>query len=125
MFGRWAVSYAVICLEPVGPIESLRRSWHMTRGAWWHTTLTVVAGTLITGIVSFVLASVISAVAGIITGLTGSQALGTFLTLLANGIPSLVVQPFSAAIMVVLYYELRARSEGFDLTQRVSQLATV
>ena len=60
--------------------------------------------------------------AGVTMALTGSSALGAFLTTLANGVPSVVVEPFSAAIGVVLYFELRARAEGYDLAQRVSQL---
>ena len=122
LFGRWAAAYAVIGLESVGPVEALRRSWRLTAGSWWHTVLTFFAGTVVTSIVTFVLALVIGGIAAIFVGLTGSSSLGAFLTMLANGVPAVVVEPFSAAIMVVLYYELRARAEGYDLAQRVSQL---
>ena len=36
--------------------------------------------------------------------------------------PTVLFTPFSIAIYTVLYYELRARNEGFDLTQRAHQL---
>jgi hypothetical protein len=123
--GRWAMSYAAIALEPIGPIEALRRSWQMTRGSWWHTVIVMAAAELITSMVTFVLAAIFGAVAGIIGALTGSQALSTMLAILTNGIPGIAVQPFGTAIMVVLYYELRARSEGLDLSQRFARLAAI
>lgn len=123
--GRWIMSFAVIALEPVGPLEALRRSWQMTRGSWWHTVTAMGAAQLITSIVTVVLAGIFGAAAGIAGAVTGSQFLGTILAILTNGIPAIAVQPFATAIMVVLYYELRARSEGFDLSQRVARFAAI
>ena len=122
LFGRWVMAYAVIVLEPVGPLEALRRSWQLSRGSWWHTALTALAGGLATSIVAGVLGGIIGTLAGVVGALTGSVALMTLLATLMNGIPVILVEPFSSAIMVVLYFELRARSEGFDLSQRVAQI---
>ena len=43
-----------------------------------------------------------------------AAVVGTFISALV----SIITTPFSAAVAVVLYYELRARAEGFDLAQR-------
>jgi hypothetical protein len=123
LFGRWMMAYVVVILESVGPLDALRRSWQLTRGSWWHTVLTALAGGLVTGIVAGVMGGIVGAVAGILGALTGSAALMTLFATVMNGIPTILVEPFSSAILVVLYYELRARSEGFDLSQRVAQMA--
>ena len=123
VLGRWAISYVVISIEPVGPIDSLRRSWQLTRGSWWHTATVTGAGVLITSIVTFVLAGVIGGVGTLLGMIIGNEMLTAVSMMLANAIPVIAVQPFSAAMLVVLYYELRARSEGYDLAQRVAQLS--
>ena len=74
------------------------------------------------GITAGVLGGIVGTLAGVVGALTGSIALMTLLATLMNGIPVILVEPFSSAILVVLYFELRARSEGFDLSQRVAQI---
>lgn len=118
---RWAMSYTAVVIEGAGPLESLRRSWAMTRGGWWHTAIVVVAGTLITAILGFVLSGLTGAAVGIVGAATGIQALAGALSIAGKSLSLVATEPFSAGIMVVLYYELRARSEGFDLAQRVAQ----
>lgn len=120
VFIRWSMAYVAILVEGAGPLESMRRSWAITRGAWWHTAVVVVAGSLITGILSGVLSGLVGVIAGVLLVITGSQALAGALTVAGQSLGAIALEPFSAAIGVVLYYELRARSEGFDLAQRVA-----
>ena len=41
-----------------------------------------------------------------------------------SAVAGILVTPFSVAYLVVLYYELRARTEGYDLQQRAAQVAS-
>lgn len=121
---RWALSWLAIFAEPVGPIAAFARSWRLTRGAWWHTGVTLLVAGLIVGILGFVVGGVFGAVGGIITAATGGGDVLLVFVTLSNALSTILVTPFSMAIMVVLYYELRARGEGFDLEQRGRQVAS-
>ncbi len=122
---RWSVSYLSVLLEPVGPRESLRRSWNLTRGSWWHTAMVFLAGSLLTAILTYVPMAIFALLGTALSALTGFEPLSGLVTTLGETLSVLVAEPFSVAIFVVLYYELRARSEGFDLSQRVSRLAAI
>lgn len=122
---RWSMSYIAVLLEPVGPREALRRSWNLTRSSWWHTAIVFLAGSLITGIMTYVPMAILGLVGAALSALTGFEPLSGLVATLGTSVAVVVAEPFSAAIFVVLYYELRARSEGFDLSQRVSRLAAI
>jgi Membrane domain of glycerophosphoryl diester phosphodiesterase len=120
---RWAVSWNAVIIEQVGALEGLKRSWELTKGSWWHTFLVVVGGAIIFGIVAFALGAFLGLVAGAVGALVGNRVLVAVLDGVASGIATILVLPFSIAYGVVLYYELRARTEGFDLQQRAAQVA--
>ena len=63
---RWAMSFTSVVLDGDGAIESLRRSWAITRGAWWHTAIVVLVGTLVTAILGFALSSVAGALVALV-----------------------------------------------------------
>jgi hypothetical protein len=117
---RWSVSLMGVVIEGDGPIESLRRSWRLTRRAWWHTLGVFVVSGLIIGIASAVVSGIFGAIGAVLT-LTGSAAVGGVFSIFGSSLATIFVTPFSVAISVVLYYELRARQEGFDLESRARQ----
>lgn len=45
----------------------------------------------------------------------GLPLLGDVVAKHGDALASIILRPFNTAITVVLYYELRARSEGYDL----------
>jgi hypothetical protein len=118
--GRWAASWIAVILEGDGPIQSLRRSWNLTRRAWWHTFGVYFVSGLIIGIASAVVGGIFGAV-GAVFAVTGSAAIGGVFTILGSSLATIFVTPFSVAISVVLYFELRARQEGFDLESRARE----
>jgi hypothetical protein len=120
---RWSMLFIPFVSERLGPIASMKRSWAITRNAWWHTAAILVITGLVMGILQGAVGSVL-ALGGVIVGGLGGVGLSTFMSLLATSIASLLFTPFSVAIYTVLYYELRARNEGFDLTRRAHQLLT-
>jgi hypothetical protein len=90
---------------------ALRRSFRLVRGRWWPTFLIVLLG--------FILAGVVSAIAG---GLVGALAFAAdsevaefLVNVLAQILGSAISTPFTAAFITVLYVDLRVRKEGFDL----------
>jgi hypothetical protein len=118
---RWSMSFIPFVAQRMGPIASMRRSWALTSRAWWHTAAVLV----VTGIVISVLQAAVGgvlALGGAVAGGVAGEGLSMFLSALAASVANLLFTPFSIAIYTVLYYELRARNEGFDLTQRAHQL---
>lgn len=109
----WSVALPVLLLEDVRGTNALGRSWGLVEGRWWATAATLAVG--------FLLASVVG---GIIQGLLvvplfASGGTGTTSALVAGSIArtasSMLVTPFQAAIVAVVYFDLRVRKEAFDL----------
>jgi hypothetical protein len=120
---RWSMLFIPFVSERLGPIASMKRSWAITAHAWWHTFAVLVITGLVMSILQMAVGSVL-ALAGVVVGGIAGSGLSVFLSLLATSVASLLFTPFSVAIYTVLYYELRARNEGFDLTRRAHQLLT-
>jgi hypothetical protein len=103
---------ALVC-ERAGPLKSIGRSWRLTRNNWWR-----VFGALL---VTFLIVIVISIALGLVLGalLLGSESLGEAAFALLATIVDLAIAaityPLWAAVLTVVYYDLRVRNEGFDL----------
>jgi len=121
---RWYVSLLVLVVERLGPLASLGRSWQLTRGSWWHTLGVFVVATILVAILEYVVVVIFAGVGAALT-LSGSTVVGSIVTSIGNFLVGLFVTPISLAINVVLYYELRARREGFDLAMRTQQTPSV
>jgi hypothetical protein len=123
VFMRWSMSAFSLIAEKTGPIASIRRSWRLTAGAWWHTAAILFITGLIIGILQSVITGLFAALGAIIGGIGSSGGIGVAVSVLGTTLSSVLFTPFSVAIFAVLFYELRARNEGFDLAQRAHQLA--
>lgn len=121
LYIRWVLSWGAILIEREGPISCLKRSWALTRRAWWHAFGVLLVAGIILMIVTLVVVGVLAALGAAAGFLVGNTALTQVLTSVAGTIGNLVIAPVSVAYYVVLYYELRARNEGFDLAQRARQ----
>lgn len=119
---RWAVSYVALIVEGAGPIQCLKRSWELTRDAWWHTFVVVFAGGLIIVILSSLLSIVLTLPAVVLALLFGESLVTLILNSIGGAVSNIALSPFSTAYTVVLYYELRARNEGYDLAQQALHL---
>jgi hypothetical protein len=100
----WFVGVAACVVERLGPWASLRRSRELTKGYRWKlfglTLLVLVAGLSSSGI-----ASLLTALAGPVAGLTGQ--------LIWTGISA----AFTGIVISVTYYDLRVIKEGIDIDQ--------
>jgi hypothetical protein len=123
VFVRTINSLNAVVLEGLGAVAAVRRSWALTKQLWWHTTSVTLLSLVAIGILQ---ATLYFAVDWLIGG--GLEALGfdpslrIVLTGMYGLLQGLVLDPFVAAVSVVLYYELRARAEGHDLERRIAGL---
>jgi len=121
LYVRWFLSWAAILVERQGPIASLKRSWALTRRAWWHTFGVLLVASIILGIVALVIVGVLMALGAAAGFLAGSAVVTQVMTSIAGTIGSLALTPLYVVYYVILYFELRARNEGYDLSQRARQ----
>jgi Family of unknown function (DUF6159) len=110
VMGLFVVVAPVIGVEGCGPVEALKRSVRLTRARYFPTLGTAV----LMGIVSGLLANALSALP---QGLAFWIGLDSGWPLLALGsiVAEVVVLPFVAAATVLLYLDLRVRTEGLDI----------
>jgi hypothetical protein len=90
--------------------EAVSRSWKLVSGNFWHTLATVLVAGIITGVIT-----------GIFGALGGSN---WFLSWIMNSIGRIITIPFTALVTVILYLDLRARSESLTGDQVRAELAT-
>jgi glycerophosphoryl diester phosphodiesterase family protein len=93
-----AVAIPALVIENKRGTDALGRSWNLVKGSFWHVLGTVIVAGLIGGIVS----SVIGAIGGD----------NWFLSWIFTSIGQIVVAPFNALVLVILYLDLRARQES-------------
>jgi hypothetical protein len=106
---RWSLALPVVMLERLGPKASLGRSWRLVRGSAWR----VFGITLVTNIIFGLIASVIRTAFEFVGG---SPLHATIVNTLASGVGTIIAStlttPLTAAIVVLLYADLRMRKEG-------------
>jgi hypothetical protein len=116
---RWSLAPVPLVLERAPVIRSLGRSSRLVRGTFWRTLgILVLANLLIT-----VIAQIVTAPVGIAGGIVPALAPGNdtvavaslAVTYAASSLISVVVYPFLAAVVTLLYIDRRIRTEGLDI----------
>lgn len=126
VYTKVSLAPSVIVLERRGVFAALRRSWALTRGAFWRVFGVQFIINAIVSIVSQVITMPISFAAGILIAIldpTGSlddpMGSSTMLLYLVTGIISLFVGAITAVVMsaamALLYIDRRIRTEGLDV----------
>ncbi len=114
----FSVSIPALLLENQRGTRALGRSRRLVKGRGWQ-----VAATLF---LSWMLASIVSGVlSGLLVGVTVTNAgtvVSTIVRILVAIASSILTTPFSAAVVIVLYFDLRVRKEGFDLLLLAQQI---
>lgn len=106
----FAVAIPALVIENRRGTEAMGRSWNLVKGHFWHALVVILVAGLITGFVS-----------GIIGAIGGSNWLVRWIF---TAIAQIVVGPFAALVSILLYLDLRARSESLSADQLRSEIAT-
>ncbi len=125
VLGTWL--YVKLLLAPVALVlesapvgRAMRRSWDLVSGAWWRTFGIFLLGSILAMIVASVLTIPFS-ILGVISSIGSLEDGGglplsyTISITLATLVSSIVVIPFSAGIVALLYIDRRIRREGLDI----------
>jgi len=112
---RWSLSSSVIVLEQARAMDGLRRSWELTKDFFWR----VLGTSFLASMLSVFLTTLPYYMLNFILESTGASYQVIELASVVLEQTSLVlVLPFTAAVQVLIYYDLRIRKEGFDLILR-------
>ena len=120
LFARWVAAVPGLLDQRWGAVESLRQSWRLTRGRFWrafgYLALLSILSFIVVSMPQVVIQQLLTFVLldniGVAFGL--STAFSSLLTVLW--------QPLFTAAIVLLYFDLRVRSESYDLDLRVQQI---
>ncbi len=121
LWGAWALAVPALALEHTGVGGALRRSWRLAVPDWWRVWGIRVLSVLLGGLVSLILT--VPAIAyGAASLFSANQTSGdigvgpTVAIVLISAVASVVVAPFLAAVLALLYIDRRMRAEGLDVT---------
>jgi hypothetical protein len=115
----------VISLEKMDVLSSIRRAWDLARSRFWWLVgcafvLTLLGQLIVTGpvyLLNFILQFVFSSLPGT---MEMQLVLTTIIQTLITMSMSLLYIPLQLTVMTVVYFDLRARSEGLDLAMQMS-----
>jgi hypothetical protein len=119
LFVAWSLATPALLIENLRGPRALGRSYRLVKGRWWRTAGVLLVANILVAVVGGVIQGVLVAVA--LTS-SGSVLLAVVVVSLAAALSSLLTQPFHAAVITVLYYDLRVRREGYDITLLAEQL---
>lgn len=124
--GVWfAFGVVATVVDRRGPVESLIYSTQLTRGHWWRTfvLLSVAFGVLL--VFYSVIVTVVALVVALMAASGGSiEALAAqgppwYVDLLIGPLVAGAITPLVYGLWIAIYYDLRLRREGTDLTARI------
>ena len=108
----WALAIPVLLSEDARGSKALGRSFKLVRHHWWKTFGTLFVAFLIVSLIQ----AGLGAVVGLVTADTSSQAFDAFLTSVLYVVLYLISTPFTTAVLALIYFDLRVRKEGVDLS---------
>jgi hypothetical protein len=109
----YSVAVPAMLLERIGPVDALRRSFRLVRGRWWPTAGALVVGYLLIGILGALVTAVIMVIPSLVAD--GNTLVGALGAVVGGTVGSVLTTPYSAAVVTLLYFDLRVRKEGLDL----------
>lgn len=113
---RIMLAPAVLVLEERKVIDSLKRSWKLSKGSFWR----LFGITILTGIITSFISQAVGTALLLVTGtfISGSYDVSfaaLLATLVVNVITSTITVAFTSAVIALLYIDLRMRREALDV----------
>jgi len=106
----WVVVSPAIVVEGLGPIAGMQRSVALIKRRYWPT----MGRAYLSGGLTYVLSGMITAIPTTIAVLIGFR--WGFLFVAVGGIAtSVLIAPLTPIVATLIYFDLRIRTEGFDL----------
>jgi hypothetical protein len=120
LYAAWSVATPALLIEGCRGWGALSRSFRLVRRRWWPTA----AVRLVSNVMLTVVGGAIEAalVAVLLVGGSKSVVATVAAVSVAGAISAILTRPFQAAVITILYYDLRVRHEGYDVALLAEQL---
>lgn len=118
MMTRYILTFPALMIERIGPYQALRRSYALVRGRSGMVFLTLLVVSIIGTIVTLVLTWPLEWIGGWVAGTTGA-AIGLGVGQIVS---TILYTALMAAALVLIYFDRRVRTEGYDLTELADEL---
>jgi len=105
------VTAPVIGAERLGPIAAMRRSARLTKRRFWP----VMGLSLLSGLVAYLFNQALGLLPSVLALFIGTSGVGWVLLAASGILTSLITMPVVAGATVLIYLDLRVRTEGLDL----------
>ena len=112
LYIAWAFAMPILLTEGLKGRTALGRSHQLVKGRWWRTFGVIALGFILASITSSIVQALFFA--GILFN-ADNDLLVIVLSAIAGVVGLLITTPLQAALLTVLYFDLRVRKEGFDL----------
>lgn len=112
----WVTAPAIV-LERLGPVAAMRRSWRLVRRRYWPTMLIVLLTLFVAMVLQWALPVLPSVLAGLLPSSISWIASG-----LASSASALITMTVVAVCSILVYLDLRIRTEGLDLELDAARL---
>jgi hypothetical protein len=120
LYTSLVVATPALLIEQLSPPRALRRSRRLVKGRWWATAGVQLVYVIMIAVLGGAIGGALGAIA--LSGGTPSVLFATTISFLSGTISGILLQPFAASVVTVLYYDLRVRREGYDLQLLAEQL---
>jgi hypothetical protein len=111
-FGRIFLASSILVVEDIGAYASLLRSWHLTEGHFWRSSAILSLLSVIFIVAALLAGLLTSLAAGVVTAVLGARsALTLALVELLSAALTMAFMPFTSAILLSIYYDLRLRKQ--------------
>ena len=114
------VATPALLFERLDPISAMKRSRELVRGLWFRTAGCYLLASFFVGLVALIPTLLFIKANGSGAHVTSSHPLAAQI---AGVVTSLLTTPFMAAIVVLIYFDLRVRKEGYRLDDLAKDVA--
>jgi hypothetical protein len=119
VWGRIFLANTALVVERTGVFKSFATSWVLIKSHWWRTAAVYTVAIII----AFAFYLLMGALNTLIFALwSGSSEAKTILSQLVNVAFGSALAPFFPTVLLAMYHDLKLRSEGADLADRVNAL---
>lgn len=116
-FVRLALAPPVVVVEDVRGTKAIGRSWRLTKGHFWRLLGLLILSGLIAGVGALII-TIPTEIIALSLGVGGWPV-----SALGSALATVLITPFSMLIIVLFYFDMRIRKEGFDIEVMAQELA--
>ncbi len=122
VIARMLLAFAVLMVEGHRGFAALNRSWRLSKGFGWRIVGIVLVTLVVVTVMEVTLESAVSPLVAAQYN-AGNIAVAQAVSGAASAVSGAFLAPVMSILLVMLYYDLRIRKEGFDLQMLARDLA--